>query len=319
MAVGYERSSVLFRSLKWMPLLAFFWLFLVIGAGARAEGRIDVVLSEPAQAYRDVADAFIASLGHKYPVQIAMLDDLRDQDILQMDVAGELMVPVGVKAMQRLYDLRPARASVLSLMVPRAAVDQIIGAETDRESAVYIDQPLYRSLAFIRMLMPRVERVGVILSGDAQGKLAAYRQEALRLKVGLTVETVSSSVDVPQALQRLLHKVDVFLMLPDSRVVNENTVRQILLACYRQQIPVVGFSRGLTNAGAVAAVVSDPAAIGQEGAVLAKQWNPSTGAIPKARYASDFSLVFNHQVARSLGVLFPEDAQDLLRWRGSLE
>jgi ABC-type uncharacterized transport system substrate-binding protein len=157
------------------------------------------------------------------------------------------------------------------------------------------------------------------MPAESLEKLPEYRQEAERFNLDVRVEKVTSPAEVPQMLQRLLHQVDAFLMLPDSKVVNEDTVRHILLASYRQRIPVIGFSRGLTNAGAVAAVVSDPSAIGQEGAFLASQWNPTRGTIPAPRYAEAFSMIFNHQVARSLDVVIPEDAQELLKWHKSLE
>lgn len=290
-------------------------------AKAEVEGRIFVVLSESGRAYRDVADAFSAAVARKYPIQVSQVDELQAADIVRMDTAGSLIVPIGVKAMRWAYELHPARASILSLMVPQATAAAVNGDSgmAGRESAIYIDQPLSRSLAFIRLLLPQAERVGLILSDETSARLPAYRQEMARNKLSMVVETVSSSLGVPRALQNLLPKVDVFLMMPDSKVVNENTVRHILLASYRQQIPVIGFSRGLTNAGAVAAVVSDPVAIGHEGGLLARLWNPVSGSIPGPRYASEYAMVINHQVARSLGVEFPEDGQDLIRWRKAIE
>jgi ABC-type uncharacterized transport system substrate-binding protein len=290
---------------------------------ARAEetSRVFVILSESGQAYQEVAKAFSSTLTRKYLVKVETLDSLQDQDMAQMNLGGNLIVPVGVRAMRKLYELTPSQATIMSLMVPRSAVTPILGDTNrrSRDSAVYIDQPLTRSLAFIHLLLPATVRVGLLLSDKTSDKLATYRQEAARFQMELGVETVASSLEVPQALPRLLQRVDVFLMLPDSVVVNETTVRHILLASYRQQIPVIGFSKGLTSAGAVAAVVSDPSAIGHEGASMANQWNPSTGEIPAARYASEFSLLFNNQVARSLDVVVPEGNQELLKWRARLE
>jgi hypothetical protein len=305
------------------------WLGVCLGllltfqamASAESSSRVSVILSESGLVYREVADAFLTSLAGKYTVQVDVLDTLQDQDIKQKDLVGDLIVPVGVRSMRRVYGLHPNHASILSLMVPREAAASIIenANMAGREAAVYIDQPLSRSLSFIRKLLPRVENVGLVLSDEAQGDIPVYRQEAARLKIDLVVETVATSLDVPQALQRLLHRVDVLLMLPDAKVVNDSTVRLILLTSYRQQIPVVGFSRGLATAGGVAAVVSDPSAIGHEGALLARQWNPVTGLLPPSCPASGFSLVFNNQVARSLGVDIPEDGKELLKWRNSLE
>jgi putative ABC transport system substrate-binding protein len=305
----------------WIALVAGLLSAFHLVARAEVANRVFVILSETSQPYQDVADTFSAALARKYQVQVAGLDALQSLELARMDSEGNLVVPVGVRAMRQWYGLHPVHASSLSLMVTRATVESLFGAENmaGRESAVYIDQPVYRSLSFIRMLLPTAEHVGLLLSEDGQVNLPAYRQDAARAKIGLSVETVNSPLEVPQALQRLLGRVDVLLMLPDAKVVNESTVRHILLTSYRKHIPVIGFSRGLTNAGAVAAVVTDLDAIGREGAVLARQWNPATGAIPPPRYASEFVLDFNRAVARSLGVQVPEDSQELLRWRKNLE
>ncbi len=305
----------------WLVTCVAFQLFFQTVAGAESASRICLILSESSTVYREVAEAFSSSLSGKYAIQVEALDSLQDQDLKQKDLAGDLIVPVGVRSMRRLYGLHPSHASILSLMVPRGAAASIAqnANMAGRESAVYIDQPLLRSLSFIHKLLPRVENVGLVLSDDAKRDLPSYRLEATRLKLALVVEIVATPQDVPQALQRLLPRVDAFLMLPDANVVNDGSVRQILLMSYRQQVPVIGFSRGLTSAGAVASVVSDPSAIGHEGALLARQWNPITGTLPAPRSASEFSLIFNDPVARSLDVDIPADGKELVKWRNGLE
>lgn len=306
----------------WCRLLVGVLLMMAhLTAAALAENRVVLLLSEPYQAYRDAADAFSVVVGSKYPVQAQVLSEMQTTDIQRLDAAGVLLVPVGVKAMRWVYGLHPVHASILTLMVPRAALETVDGhaAISGKESAVYIDQPFARSLAFIHLLLPDARRVGVIMSDETFASLPAYQQAATRAKFGLVVEKVNGPADVPHALQNLLPKVDVLLMVADVNVVNEGTVRHILLASYRQQIPVIGFSRGLANAGAVAAVVSDPAAIGREGATLARLWNPASGVLPEPSYAYEYALVINYQVARSLGVDVPEDGQQLVRWRKAIE
>lgn len=286
--------------------------------GAEAPARVLVLLSDSASAYREVTDAFVAALAGKFPVQIRVLGDMRESEIGPAHWDRTLVVPVGVRAMREAYDGSRRPAPVLSLLAPRttSVASGDVGA---RDSAVYIDQPPDRYLAFAKMLMPKAKRIGIVASSDAVSGLRAYAAEAARMKLELIAETVPEEHDVPRALQRLLPQIDVLLLVPDSEVVNENTVRHILIASYRQRIPVVGFSRGLTNAGAVASLISNSADIGRQGGQLARQWNPATGALPVARYAGDFDMSFNRQVARSLGIEVPMDEREISAWRGRLE
>lgn len=298
-------------------------IVILFSLTARAEDKpfVTLLLAEPDGVYQEVADAFVDSAGRQYPVQTKSIDSISTDDLRRLDAGGSLIVPIGVKAAKRVYGLRPSHATVLCLMLPRGYYENLSAAAKlgDRESAVYLDQPFSRSLALARLLLPGIGRVGLLASHETAGKLDLYRQQAAHDNIGLIAETISDSREVPDALQRILPKINATVLLADSNVVNGETVRYILLANYRQQTPVIGFSRGLVNAGAVAAVVSDPSAIAQTGVWLMKQWDSATGSIPAPVYADRFSLVFNYQVARSLGIALPEDGQELGQWRKAIE
>lgn len=286
---------------------------------AAAEARVTVVLSETASTYQTVADAFVTALGGRHACQVRSLDELRDGEVAALHAGSGLIVPVGTRAMRAMYDVPNSTAPILTLLAPRDATRSLSDAGV-RDSAVYIDQPPGRTLAFTRLLLPRAKRIGIVMSAAvAAASLRGYVAEAARAKLELVTETVPDQQEVPRALQRLLPQVDVLLLVPDSLVVNENTVRHILIASYRQKVPVVGFSRGLSHAGAVASLVSSPEGIGRQGGLLARQWSPATGVLPPARYANEFEMVFNRQVARSLEIDLPEGEDDLATWRKRLE
>lgn len=305
----------------WSCLVVCFALWLLGPAPpacADSSPRVVVLLSDSSAAYREVADSFVEALAGKYPVQIKALGDLRNGEIATLQSDKTLIVPVGVRAMREMYGVPASTAPILTLLVPRAASRSLSDAGV-RDSAVYIDQQPARSLEFTKLLLPKARTVGVIMSDEAASGLRAYANQAARAKLELVTETVRERQDVQLALQRLLPQIDVLLLVPDSAVVNENTVRQILIASYRQRIPVIGFSRGLTNAGAVASLVSSPAGIGRQGGLMARQWNPATGALPGARYADDFEIVVNRQVLRSLEIDVPGEAGMYSVLRGRFE
>jgi ABC-type uncharacterized transport system substrate-binding protein len=89
------------------------------------------------------------------------------------------------------------------------------------------------------------------------------------------------------------------------------------MATYRQRVPVVGFSQGLSKAGAVASAYSSPAQIGRQGARMAARWLDS-GELPPPQAAAEFSIDFNRHVARSLGITLP-DEDEIRRRLGATE
>jgi hypothetical protein len=307
-------------SIGWRSLIAF--LCLLCAPLVQAEGKLIVtaLLSEGGGLYDELAADFANALGAAYDLQTKAVDDLEAAQLRRLNQPGSLIAPVGIKACSRVLALNPVRASVLCLMVSKAGFDSLIteAATKERVSAVFIDQPPSRSIALVRLLLPDARRIGVLQSDETASQIAGLRQQAEQANFSLVVEPVKAPSEVPEALQRLLPKIDAFLLQPDSNVVNGNTLRYILLASYRQKVSVIGFSRGMVNAGAVAAVTSEPAAIAQQGAAMVRQWNPVTGTIPAAGYASGFTLVFNYPVARSLGIAYPLDSQTISRWRRAM-
>ncbi len=279
--------------------------------------RIEVLLSEQLPAYQQAVEAFSASLASGYAIHTHVLDLMSEDELGQLDRPGRLIVPVGVRATQRISDIYAGRAAVLALLLPRAAMESMRwrGDINGKVSAVYLDQPLQRSLALIRQVMPRAARVGIIVDEGETANVRAYRAAAHRQKLILAHETVTSQGEVALALQRLLARIDVLLLLPDPLVVNEQTARVLLVSSYREHVPVIAFSRGLVNAGAVAAVVSDPADIGREGALLAQRWNPETGALPPPRVAGNYAVVLNRRVAGSLNIQLDGDVEIWRRLR----
>ncbi|MFA5081903.1 MAG: ABC transporter substrate binding protein [Hydrogenophilaceae bacterium] len=320
MVLGMDRGKqAVFSLWPGFVLGLVFWLTGPIQpASADTSPRVVIVLSDSALPYHQVADAFIAALAGKYPVQVKVLGEMRESEIKALNSEKVLIVPVGVRALHTVHGDSRHDAQILSLLVPRAALLLLNDGGVD-DAAVYLDQTPARSLAFARLLVPNAKRVGIIMSKEAAMGLRAFVAEAVRAKLEVVTNTVQEQNDVPSALQTLLPQIDVLLLVPDSLVVNESTVRQILMASYRRRVPVIGFSRGLTNAGAVASLVSGLEEIGRQGGLLARQWNPVAGTLPAARYPGQFEMTFNRQVARSLDITLPIDEQELAAWREKLE
>lgn len=296
-----------------------FWLASgLLPARAETPTRVVIVLSESGPVYQDVVTAFTAALGGKYPVQTRVVAEMSSDEIKSLNAERILIVPVGVRAMRAVHSISGHRAQILSLLVPNAALRALADNAID-DTAVFIDQPPARMLAFTKLILPKAQKVGVVISDEAAAGVRGMATDAERAGLELVAETVRDSEEVPRALQRLLPQVDALLLVPDANVVNENSVRHILIASYRQRIPVIGFSRGLVHAGAVAALVTSPNEIGRQGGLLARQWNPGVGNLPAARYAGQFDLVFNRQLARSLALDLPADEQELAVWRRKLD
>ncbi len=297
-------------------VLGLAWL---LAMPAHAEGMVHILLGDPGPAYQEAAEAFRAGLGGRRPLRVWNPAELNAAQLQVLSRGGDLLVPVGLKTARMLAEQHGGRAPVLTLLLPRAAAEQLpwpASLPRNRVSHVYIDQPAARTLGLLDMAFPNLRRIGLVVSDENQSQVRQLLQEALRRKQELVVETIDSADGLAPALRRLLPTVDALLLVPDSLAINSGNAQNVLLTTYRYRVPVMGFSQGLSKAGAIASVYSSPAQIGRQGAQMAVRWLHDEGELPPAQSAGEFSLAFNARVGRSMGLAMPDEA-DIRRKLGA--
>jgi ABC-type uncharacterized transport system substrate-binding protein len=285
-------------------------LLCLCTATAQAEGVIHLILSDSGEAYQTLAEAVRDGIGGRQSVKVWALAELDASQVQSLTRTSVLVVPVGVKAARFVAEHHAGQAAVLSLMIPRAVSEKLhwpASLGRKKTSAVYIDQPASRSLGLVEAAFPAARRVGLVVSPENAVVARLLTQEAARRNLKLNVETIDSAAEVAPALRRVLAESDVLLLAPDALAINAGNAQNVLLTTYRFRVPVIGFSQGLAKAGAVASVYSSPAQIGRQGALLVTRFG-ETGELPPPQHAGEFSIAFNSQVARSLGVVLPNEA-----------
>jgi ABC-type uncharacterized transport system substrate-binding protein len=291
--------------------LTLFLLLLLAMPMARAELAVHLILSEDGAAYNEVAESFRTGVGTRASIKIWALAELAPSQLKSLSLTDVLLVPVGVKATRFVAKHHAGQAPVLALMIPRATSEKLTwpaGLARKKISAVFIDQPPERSLALVEAAFPAARNVGLVVSSENEAVAKALAKEASRRNLRLNVETVTGAEDLPAALRKVLAGSDVLLLVPDAIAINTSNAQNVLLTTYRFRIPVVGFSKGLTKAGAVVSVYSSPAQIGSQGGLFALRLD-ETGKLPSPQHASENSIAFNPHVARSLGLVLPDEAE----------
>jgi len=233
----------------------------------------------------------------------------------------DIIVAIGTYAMEQAAV--DARVPVLNILVPRQSYESTrLRAKLDSRqySAIYLDQPISRQLRLINAALPNRDAVGVLLGPSSQDRLKPLQQAAREQKVGVSAEQVTTEEDIIPALKRLFTSADVLLALPDPLVFNKHTAQSLLLTSYRAQIPLIAYSKSYVSAGALAAVYSTPAQIGQQAAeLLVRLMQAKTLTLPSPQYPKYFSVSVNYQVARSLGLTIESEAALLERIKAGTE
>ena len=223
----------------------------------------------------------------------------------------KLIVSVGSPAFLGLVDAyvsgRIGRVPIVATLLPRSVFEPQRRRLNVPATAVVLDQPAARQMALLRYAFPHMRRLGVLFGNDSQQFQPAFEKAAMEQGLQLNAYKVEGEDNLYPALQRVLEENDVLLAIPDAAVYNGRSIQNVLLASYRQKIPMMGFSPAYVRAGAMLALYSSPAQIGNQ-TVRVIQSALSGVALQPVQIPTEFTVGVNANVARSLGFRLSEDA-----------
>jgi ABC-type uncharacterized transport system substrate-binding protein len=221
----------------------------------------------------------------------------------------QLIIAVGSRTSKALLD-SDNDTPMLSLLMPENLALGFAQLYPHKKQwhSLLINQPLERYFHLISALLGKQADTGLILGTLSEQLQADYQKAARSTGHTLQVANIQQTEKLTESIKFLSQRSDVLLMSTDPEIYNKNTIRSILLSSYRHRLPVIGFSKSLTHAGAIAAIYSEPEQISQQAVKISLQILRGETA-EKTYSPDDFSVSVNFQVARSLGYRFiSEDA-----------
>lgn len=217
----------------------------------------------------------------------------------------DLVVSAGSEAFRKAMS---GNLPVLAALIQRPAYERILaeaGRNRPRSSAVFLEQPPARQANFIRLLLPGLNRVGLLGRNDTRNALATYQQSLVQAGLIPDMEASEHDNELLPALNALLPRVSLLLATPDTEIYRRENIKAILITSYRYHKPVIAFSPTFVQAGALAAVYTSPAQFGQQ---LAELIASNGSNLPPPRDPQAFSLAINRNVAQALNLALPEEA-----------
>ena len=275
-----------------------------------AESEVWLVLSEPGGAYAEAARALQEAWTREFRLtpnwRLATWSELAPQ----ANALPQLIVTLGVRACLEAVELalaNPALARVplLATLLPQASYPVLAAKALERQSAVFIDQPAERIVRLLRLALPEYKRVGVLFGPDSLAVRPALARALAARGLTLVEQTLlNGDKGVYPALRALFDESDLLLAMPDKLVYSPQNMPNILLAAYRQRIPLVSYSAAHVRAGALLALHTAPADTATQIAFAIQQWLVGR-KLPPPALADAASVAVNYQVARSLGLSLP--------------
>ncbi len=174
----------------------------------------------------------------------------------------------------------------------------------DHIGAVYSDPLLAHQIKLIEKLIGEHSSFGVMLSP----RTAFMRSELEKLAESnnLNVKFVlhDSESNIHQSINSLREQAAI-LAIPDKLIWNNKYIKNIILSSYKNEQPIIGFSRNLVQAGSAATTYADLDSIIKETLDrLNSHFNHNQKPITRSSYY--FALAINNAVIRSLNMHPPK-------------
>jgi hypothetical protein len=197
-----------------------------------------------------------------------------------------------------------AQVPLLAGLLPRASFEALQRRGGPPVSGVWLDPAPERHLDLIRLALPERRRVGVLWGPGSRALRPALQKAAEERDLRL-VSAELPALELFPALSQVLEQADVLLTLPDSLVYTPASLNNVLMAAYRQRVPVLGYAATHVRAGAVLALHTQPQQAGRQLAALARRVLQER-RVPPPSPSTLWSVDSNEQVARSLGLSLPD-------------
>jgi len=278
---------------------------------------IVLLLSSDALPYREVEQGIRATLferSDRITISSLTLDTLlKDETALSED--HRVLVTIGTRATRYALQENISKTVYSSFITASGLLREIAsekGFPEALQGAVVLDQPAERVVQLAKLINPKARKLGTVVNGSAPNRLDEFKRvvkgQGLQLMAASLFEESNPIAD----LKHIFASSDVFLVIPDKARFNSKIAKWVLFLSYRHRVPVIGYSKKYTDAGALISIFSTPWQVGRDtGERLQRYLAEQTQSPPFVRlqYPRYFSLSVNDKVAESLGLKVGNEAQ----------
>ncbi len=303
-----EFSSLrLFVSAVFIFSVSFFFIFFSQNATADSANKNILIVFQKSHGFRQqLIDQLQTDLS-RYNYHISNLELGASEKISPQNLSTiskqQLLIAIGSQTTKILLDAK-IDTPILSALIPRHISKSLKKAHLNKNnwSCLLIDQPFDRQFNLISAVLGKNQDTGILLGPYTADLQKTLKKISTKTSHKINFEKVKDSEQLSSSLKKINRSSDVLLTLPDPSIYNKGTLRGILLSAYRNKLPIIGFSKAYVNAGAIAAVYSEPKQISKQITQITKNYFIRRSFKKDNYYPDEFSVALNKNIAHSLGI-----------------
>ncbi len=265
-------------------------LFKDVFAGNKT---VTIVYKEDTQIVRQFYELLSAKRA-RYDLELMSLDSVNKSN-------SHLFIAIGIDSFSGVLK-KQLKIPIIAVFISRLSYrDTIKNSKlAAKVTAIFSDPNPSDQIRLAKQLYKKSIDVAVLLSNRTAFLRPEISRSAKQYKTNVKFVNVDDFGSLYKTLSKV-HSYDVLLAVPDSQIYNSKSMRTILLTTYRNDQSMIGFSKGMVKAGALATTTVDVADIAGE----TDRWIQlylNTKKLPKPYYSEKFNVHVNEYVAESLSI-----------------
>jgi putative ABC transport system substrate-binding protein len=243
----------------------------------------------------------------EYDLSLSLPDE---QPIVQKirELKPDLIVTIGSKSTafisKEIRDIPIVFSAVLNPIASGFA--QSMWSSGNNLTGASLDIPLKTQLEKFKLIVPRLQRVGVISTRETEPIVAEVKRVCQEIGLELVPATISSEKEIPEVIENLGQKVDGLWGVADTIIFTPQSTQYLLLYTLRNGIPFMGPFPSFVKAGALLTLAWDDKDIGRQAGELALRIlageNPNQIPITTPRL---IYLILNLRTAEQINLKIP--------------
>ena len=252
----YKKLFIIYKNLRSLCLCGAILLLVIISSSfcfGSTQTKISIIFSSDIKPYQQFSRGFKLFFAEKNITPLISeyyLDRQTPEIVIQRILMGnpDLVLTIGPQATILVNQKIRTVPVIFSMILDYREI------KNPNSTGVYLDVSVKTKLEYIKMILPDVKRIGVIYSSKSISTYNKILEECDKMKYQLISRKVSSCKEFKSAFQKINGKIDTFLMVPDTKVYFDQSVKYLLLEGIRRKLPVIGLSSAYTKAGAFASL-----------------------------------------------------------------
>jgi len=225
--------------------------------------KILIVSNTKANAYQQVIDSFKAKLPNG-DFKVHYLSEIDNKmEFIDSEINAtkpQLIFSLGV-ASTKIAMRATKKLPIVTTMVVKSHFFQ----QSSNVTGVILAYPLGTQFKWLKKFLPKFNNIAILYNPEEnQSNVSDAKRIAKKMELNITAIPVDSPKQLPYALNQLEKNIQVLLAIPDRITMSPKTAQAILLASFRNRIPMIGLTDNWVKAGALYALSWNYADIGKQ-------------------------------------------------------